>query len=103
LQARAGGEGEQVDSSRRHVLSHLPWRHVEAAGFELVVEFGVDQVHLAEIRLARTNREIAEHLGVSTTTVNKHVHQILRKLGVRNRSEAAVVAGRLLSQPRQAL
>jgi DNA-binding NarL/FixJ family response regulator len=58
---------------------------------------------LAEIRLARTNREIAEHLGVSTTTVNKHVHQILRKLGVRNRSEAAVVAGRLLSQPRQAL
>jgi two-component system, NarL family, nitrate/nitrite response regulator NarL len=58
---------------------------------------------LAEIRLARTNREIAERLGVSTTTVNKHVHQVLRKLGVRNRSEAAVVAGRLLSQPRQAL
>jgi DNA-binding NarL/FixJ family response regulator len=58
---------------------------------------------LAEIRLARTNREIAELLGVSTTTVNKHVHQVLRKLGVRNRSEAAIVAGRLLSQPRQAL
>jgi DNA-binding NarL/FixJ family response regulator len=58
---------------------------------------------LAEMRLARTNREIAERLGVSTTTVNKHVHQILRKLGLRNRAEAAIVAGRLLSQPRQTL
>jgi two-component system, NarL family, response regulator DevR len=56
---------------------------------------------LAEVRHARTNREIAQRLGVSTTTVNKHVHQILRKLGVRNRAEAAIVAGRLLSQPRE--
>jgi DNA-binding NarL/FixJ family response regulator len=55
------------------------------------------------MRLARTNREIAERLGVSTTTVNKHVHQILRKLGLRNRAEAAIVAGSLLSQPRQTL
>jgi DNA-binding NarL/FixJ family response regulator len=58
---------------------------------------------LGEVRWARTNREIAERLGVSTTTVNKHVHQILRKLGLRNRAEAAIVAGRLLSQPRQTL
>ena len=58
---------------------------------------------LAEVRQARTNREIAQRLGVSTTTVNKHVHQILRKLGVRNRAEAAIVAGRLLAQPREPL
>jgi DNA-binding NarL/FixJ family response regulator len=58
---------------------------------------------LGEVRWARTNREIAERLGVSTTTVNKHVHQILRKLGVRNRAEAAIVAAKLLSQPRQVL
>lgn len=56
---------------------------------------------LAEVRQARTNREIAVILGVSITTVNKHVHQILRKLGVRNRAEAAIVASKLLSQPRQ--
>jgi DNA-binding NarL/FixJ family response regulator len=56
---------------------------------------------LSEIRLGRTNREIAEKLQVSTTTVNKHVHQVLRKLGVRNRAEAAIVAGRLLSRPRK--
>jgi DNA-binding NarL/FixJ family response regulator len=58
---------------------------------------------LAEVRWARTNREIAERLGVSTTTVNKHVHQILRKLGLRNRGEAAIVAGKLLSRPRRVL
>jgi DNA-binding NarL/FixJ family response regulator len=56
---------------------------------------------LAEIRLGRTNREIAEKLQVSTTTVNKHVQQVLRKLGVRNRAEAAIVAGTLLSRPRK--
>jgi DNA-binding NarL/FixJ family response regulator len=58
---------------------------------------------LGEVRWARTNREIAERLGVSTSTVNKHVHQILRKLGLRNRAEAAVVAGKLLSRPRDVL
>jgi DNA-binding NarL/FixJ family response regulator len=58
---------------------------------------------LAEVRWARTNREIAERLGVSTTTVNKHVHQILRKLGLRNRAEAAILAGKLLSKPRHVL
>ncbi len=56
---------------------------------------------LAEIKLGRTNREIAEKLRVSTTTVNKHVHQVLRKLRVRNRAEAAIVAAALLSRPRQ--
>jgi len=56
---------------------------------------------LAEIRLGRTNREIAERLQVSTSTVNKHVGQVLRKLRVRNRAEAAIVAAELLSRPRQ--
>ena len=57
---------------------------------------------LAEIRVGRTNREIAEKLQVSTSTVNKHVHQVLRKLRVRNRAEAAIVAAELFSRPRQA-
>lgn len=46
---------------------------------------------LDEIRRGLTNREIALRLGVSTTTVNKHVHRVLAKLGARNRAQAAIV------------
>jgi DNA-binding NarL/FixJ family response regulator len=44
---------------------------------------------LVEIRRGRTNREIAATLGVSITTVNKHVQRLLKKLNVRNRAQAA--------------
>jgi DNA-binding NarL/FixJ family response regulator len=43
---------------------------------------------VAELRRGRTNREIAGRLGVSVTTVNKHVQQVLKKLYVSNRSQA---------------
>jgi DNA-binding NarL/FixJ family response regulator len=45
---------------------------------------------LAEIRLGHTNRDIARSLGISTNTVNKHVQRVLKKLGARNRAQAAV-------------
>jgi DNA-binding NarL/FixJ family response regulator len=54
---------------------------------------------LREIRSGHTNREIARTLGVSTATVNKHVSSLLRKLQARNRAEAAIIAGPLLSRP----
>jgi DNA-binding NarL/FixJ family response regulator len=44
---------------------------------------------LAELKRGRTNREIASQFGVSVTTVNKHVQHVLKKLHVRNRSQAA--------------
>jgi len=56
---------------------------------------------LAQIRLGSTNREIARALRVSTTTVNKHVQNVLRKLGVRNRAEAAIVAVGLFTRVRR--
>lgn len=45
---------------------------------------------LGHLRQGFTNREIAYRLFISTNTVNKHVNQLLRKLHVRNRVEAAV-------------
>jgi DNA-binding NarL/FixJ family response regulator len=48
---------------------------------------------LDELRLGRTNRDIAEHMGISIATVNKHVHEVLKVLKVRNRTQAAA-AGR---------
>lgn len=48
---------------------------------------------LDHLRLGRTNREIATRLNISIGTVNKHVHEVLRVLKVRNRTQA--VAARL--------
>ena len=46
---------------------------------------------LEHLRVGRTNREIAARLGISIATVNKHVHEVLRVLNVRNRTQAAAV------------
>jgi len=37
-----------------------------------------------------TNREISERLFVAEKTVRNHVSNVLRKLGLRNRTEAAL-------------
>jgi DNA-binding NarL/FixJ family response regulator len=43
----------------------------------------------------RSNRQIAEELFISAKTASVHVSNILAKLGVANRAEAAVAAHRL--------
>lgn len=47
---------------------------------------------LAFLSTGATNREIAEALHVSSETVKKHAAALYRKLGVRNRTEAAQFA-----------
>ncbi len=47
---------------------------------------------LAQVAKGLSNREIASSFGLSENTVRNHVIQILRKLHVRNRVEAAAVA-----------
>lgn len=44
----------------------------------------------------KTNREIGQILSMSPRTVNKHLEQVFRKLGVENRTTAAAVAIRHL-------
>jgi DNA-binding NarL/FixJ family response regulator len=46
------------------------------------------------LKAGRTNREIAARLGVSVATVNKHVHEVLTVLEVRNRTEAVTAVSR---------
>ena len=50
---------------------------------------------LALVADGRTNRQIAEALFISDKTASVHVSNILAKLGVANRAEAAVTAHRL--------
>ena len=50
---------------------------------------------LALVADGRTNRQIAEALFISAKTASVHVSNILAKLRVTNRGEAAAVAHRL--------
>ena len=45
---------------------------------------------LTLVTLAKTNKEIARALGISPATVKRHIENLLRKLKLRNRVEAAV-------------
>ncbi len=47
------------------------------------------------IRHGRTNREIAAEMAISDKTVKNYVSNVLAKLGVTRRAEAAAIAGRL--------
>jgi DNA-binding CsgD family transcriptional regulator/tetratricopeptide (TPR) repeat protein len=56
-----------------------------------------EQEVLAGLLAGKTNREIAEEMFISTKTSSVHVSNILRKLGVKSREEAARVAHRKLT------
>jgi hypothetical protein len=51
----------------------------------------------------KTNREISRELLISLSTVKTHVHRIIAKLGVSDRTQAAVrvVQLGLLSEPKE--
>jgi two-component system NarL family response regulator len=51
-----------------------------------------EQEILVLIATGKTNQEIAEILHIATGTVRVHVHAILQKLEVRDRTQAAVLA-----------
>ncbi len=51
------------------------------------------------LTMGKTNRDISTILGLSPRTVNKHLEQIFQKMGVDNRTSAAVAADRILHSP----
>jgi DNA-binding NarL/FixJ family response regulator len=72
------------------VLSSQEWRTTPAAP-----KGGLSPREVEVLRLmarGHTNQQIAEELLVSTSTVKNHVHQILSKLGVSDRTQAAIMA-----------
>jgi ATP/maltotriose-dependent transcriptional regulator MalT len=64
---------------------------------------GREQDVLRLVALGRTNRQIAEELFISPKTASVHVSNILAKLGVSGRGEAAAVAHRLGLFPAEAV
>ena len=54
-----------------------------------------EQEALAFLIVGKTNREIAAELNVSVPSVKAHLSNIYAKLGVSNRTEAAVVGLRM--------
>lgn len=51
-----------------------------------------EQEILAQIAAGKSNQEIAEQLHIAIGTVRVHVHAILQKLEVRDRTQAAILA-----------
>jgi DNA-binding CsgD family transcriptional regulator len=51
---------------------------------------------LSWIAKGKTNRDVAEILGMSPRTVNKHLEHVFEKLGVETRAAAAALASREL-------
>jgi DNA-binding response OmpR family regulator len=54
---------------------------------------------LSWLAKGKTNRDIADILGMSHRTVNKHLEHIFEKLGVETRSAATAIAGQILPKP----
>jgi DNA-binding response OmpR family regulator/DNA-binding CsgD family transcriptional regulator len=52
---------------------------------------------LSWLAKGKTNRDIADILGMSHRTVNKHLEHVFEKLGVETRTAAAAIAGQLLA------
>ncbi len=75
----AGGSGDQEAVLRQHFC--LTNRESEV---------------LLWIARGKSNRDIAEILGLSPRTVNKHLEQVYAKLGVENRASAAIKATHVL-------
>ncbi len=106
LNLDAQAQGLQLEllnliDQREYLLRLKPIQQAEAAADSLRQDFPLTQREadvLLWIAKGKTNREIGQILEMSPRTVNKHLEQIFKKLGVENRTSAAALAIKSLSR-----
>jgi NarL family two-component system response regulator LiaR len=89
--AAAAEHGSAIASTSQGVVEDPPERsgehyRVSVTGREMEV--------LRHVAAGLTNPQISRRLGISLSTVNHHVHNILDKLGAKTRTEAVAIAVR---------
>lgn len=87
----AGGLGESM-----LLLSHEAPQAPATRRLQQVALTPRETEVLSWLSKGKTNRDIADILGMSPRTVNKHLEHIFEKLGVETRTAAAALAGQLL-------
>ncbi len=93
VEAAARGDRLLAAAIQRRLIEHYvrrPPATVARAEFAALSERELEVLRLVATGLS--NAEIAERLVVSVATVKSHVRQVLRKLGLRDRVQAVVVA-----------
>jgi len=92
LQVAASGESAWTRDELRRVTGALATPRL-SQDIEVPLTQRESEV-LRQMALGLTNKEIARMLGISYETVKEHVQHILRKIGVSDRTQAAVWAVR---------
>jgi len=87
----AAGESPSEDSILQRVKDTMSRRRERVDRSEIPLTNRELQV-LRHVALGLSNREIGRSLGISIETVKEHVQNILRKIDVADRTQAAVWA-----------
>lgn len=80
---------------RHSGMTERTCRDILAQRFDLTAREAEVLVWLTQ---GKTNKDIADILNLSARTVNKHLEQVFQKMGVDNRTSAALLADRLMSE-----
>ena len=90
IEGAAAGEMPAADSERSKVAGAMQTRKKQADD-DVPLTNRESQV-LRHVALGLSNKEIGQSLGISVETVKEHVQNILRKVSVNDRTQAAVWA-----------
>lgn len=100
IRVLAAGQSLLDPSVTRKVIERLVTIAAKSEPEELAALSNREREVLVRLAHGDTNRQIAQHLVISEATARHHVSNVLEKLGLSRRSEAAALAARLrLEQP----